>query len=67
MVVTVINSDGSDIEMKVGDLEPGETGSGRSSGAADLAAGRTYPVEVTTDAPDRKGTTTLTPEVRVSS
>lgn len=67
VTVTVVNSDGPNIVMEVGDLEPGETGSGRSSGAAELAAGKTYPVEITANTPHQKGALKLALKVRVSS
>lgn len=66
VTVTIITPEGKpNVEIPIGDLDPGETGSGKATGM-DLAAGTTYPVEVTASSPEREGAVTLVLEVRVS-
>lgn len=67
VVVTIINSGGSDVILEIGTLDPGETGSDKAT--HDLAAGVSYPVQVSATVPGNspeKQQVVLTLKVRVS-
>lgn len=65
VIVTIINSDGPDVRLRIGTLDPGQTGSAKA--LHDLAAGVTYPVQVTADTPNGGGDgVTVSMKVRVS-